>query len=132
MVSDRINNAAVFYDFTPKNNNSTEKYAYSICFADKHLELRVAAPKNEPINDEKTLHWLTEVFFPKLFNWAMNDKGAKTSISSLSHVCVKKYCHLYSLLKEKYAQSLIDVSLNLRERLSNNNVERILIDLHVL
>lgn len=109
-----MNGAAVFYDFTPKNSDKTEKYAYGIYFVDEQLELRIATPKNECVTDEKTLHWLTEVFFPKLFNWAINDKGDKPSISSLSHVCVKEYCHLYSVLKEKYAQSLIDVSLNLK------------------
>lgn len=114
MVLDKINNAAVFCDFTPKNSDEVEKYAYGIYFVDKQLELRVAVRENHFFKDEKTLHWLTEVFFPKLYNWAINDKGAKPSISSLSFVCVKKYFHLYSQLKAKYAQSLIDVSMHFK------------------
>lgn len=87
-----------------------DKYAYSIHFVDEQLELRLVVENNE-FEDEKTIHWLTEIFFPKFFNWAKNDKGSKQTISSLSHVCVKMYCHLYSQLKEKYAKQLIDVSL---------------------
>lgn len=100
----------MFYDCTPKNAHSMEKYAYSIHFANEQLELRFASENNE-FEDKRTLHWLTDIFFPKLFNWAINDKGSKQTISSLSHVCVKMYCHLYSQLKEKYAKPLIDVSL---------------------
>lgn len=87
-----------------------DKYAYGIHFANNQLELRLAVPKNESKGDEKTLHWLTDIFFPKFVNWAINDKGSKPTISSLSHICVKMYCHLYNRLKEKYAKSLMDVS----------------------
>lgn len=110
MISDKINNIAVFYDSTPKNSDKMEKYAYSIYFADEQLELRFAVTEDEPEKHEKTLYWLTEVFFPKFFNWAINEKGSTPSISSLSHVSVKMYFHVYNRLKIKYAQSLIDVS----------------------
>lgn len=110
MILDKINNIAVFYDSTPKNSNKLEKYAYSIYFVDEHLELQFAVPENECEKHEKTLYWLTEVFFPKIFNWALNEKGSKSTISSLSHVSIKMYFHVYNRLKIKYAQSLIDVS----------------------
>ncbi|VVC34615.1 tRNA (uracil-O(2)-)-methyltransferase [Cinara cedri] len=107
-VFDKRKHTAVFYDFTPKNGNSMEKYAYGIHFANDQLELCFAVPKNQ-CKDEKTLHWLTDVFFPKFVNWAINNKGSKPTVSSLSHICVKKYCHLYNWMKEKYAASLIEV-----------------------
>lgn len=102
----------MFYDCTPKNGDSMDKYAYGISMADGQLELRLAVPENETKtkDDGKIISWLTETFFPKFFNWAINDKGSKPTISSLSHICVKKYCDLYSRLKEKYAKSLMDVS----------------------
>lgn len=87
-----------------------DKYVYGVQFTDQQLELRVAVPENECKDHEKTLHWLTHIFFPKFFKWAVNDKGSKPVISSLSHVCVKMYCQLYNQLKEKYAKSLMDVS----------------------
>lgn len=87
-----------------------DKYAYSVSYVDQQLELRLAVPVNETKDDAKTLHWLTDTFFPKFFNWAINDKGSKPTISSLSHICIKKYCDLYGQLKEKYAKSLMDVS----------------------
>lgn len=101
----------MFYDFTPKSGcDSMEKYAYGIHFTNDHLELRFGVPENECYGDGKSLHWLTDIFFPKFINWAINDKGSKPTISSLSHVCVKMYCPLYNRLKEKYAKSLMDVS----------------------
>lgn len=87
-----------------------DKYVYSVQFLDQQLELRVAVPENESKDHEKTLYWLTHIFFPKFSKWAINDKGSKPVISSLSHVCVKMYCQLYSRLKEKYVKSLMDVS----------------------
>lgn len=107
---DRLHNTAVFYDCTPKKNNDNIKYAYGIYFMDDCLELRLATPSNQFSDDKKTLHWMTDVFFPKFFNWAINDKGSKPTISSLSHVCVQMYCNLYGRLKEKYAKSLMNVS----------------------
>jgi len=101
----------VFYDCTPKNGDSMDKYAYSIQHLDKQLELCYAVPNKESKFDEKTLFWLTDVFFPKFLNWMVNDKGSKPTISSLSHVCIKMYCHLYNQLKEKYAKPLMDVSV---------------------
>lgn len=103
----------MFYDCTPKNGTSMQKYAYGISFVDQQLKLLFAVPENESNDDEKTFHWLTDVFFPKFFNWALNDKGSKPTISSLSHVCVKMYCHLYGQLKDKYAKALMSVSLKL-------------------
>jgi len=99
----------VFYDCTPKKNIDHVKYAYSVNFVDDWLELRLAMPSNQTMDDKKTLHWMTDVFFPKFFNWAINDKGSKPTISSLSHICVQMYCYLYSQLKEKYAKSLMNV-----------------------
>jgi len=106
---DKQNNIVVFYDITPKKNGDDVKYAYGIYFVDDLLELRLATPSNHSLDDKKTLHWMTDVFFPKFFNWMINDKGSKPAISSLSHVCVQMYCHLYSRLKEKYAKSLMEV-----------------------
>lgn len=115
MVLDKINNSAVFCDFTPKNYAKKEKYAYGIYFVGGQLELRVAVPPYRFFKDEKTSNWLTEVFFPKLFNWTMNNREANLAILSLSYVCKKKYYQLYSQLKAKYAQSLIDVSMNFKK-----------------
>ncbi|KAE9534465.1 hypothetical protein AGLY_008555 [Aphis glycines] len=108
-IFDKQNNIVVFYDITPKKNGNDVKYAYGIYFVDDLLELRLATPSNHSLDDKKTLHWMTDVFFPKFFNWMINDKGSKPAISSLSHVCVQMYCHLYSRLKEKYAKSLMEV-----------------------
>lgn len=113
LVVDKINGIAVFHDCTPKNSDSSEKYAYSINFVDGQLELRFAELKENLNNVEKILYWLTDIFFPKFYNWAMNDKGSKSTISSLSQIYIKKYCHLYNELKEKYAKPLMDVSLYL-------------------
>jgi len=113
MTLDKVNNVAVFCDLTPKNNGKEEKYAFGIYFVDNHLELRVAVEEYHYQNGS-ALHWLTEIFFPKLFNWAMNDKGAKPGISSLSYVCVEQYRQLYIKLKKKYAKDLINVSMNFK------------------
>lgn len=110
MVVGKKNCAAVFYDCSPKNGDSMHKYAYSLSFVDEQLKLCIAVPNNEHKEDEKTLYWLTDVFFPKFYNWSMNDKGSKSMISSLSHVCINAYCQLYRQLKDKYAKSLMDVS----------------------
>lgn len=88
-----------------------EKYAYGICFVNQQLQLRLAVSKNESKVNEKTIHWLTDVFFPKFVNWVTNDRGSIPTVMSLSHVCIKMYSHLYSQLKEKYAKSLMNVSL---------------------
>lgn len=111
MIIDKKNNIAVFYDCTPKNGDSMEKYAYSIDFVNEQLELRFAQLENKSENHEKTLYWLSEVFFPKFFNWAVHEKGSKSTISSLSLISVKMYFQLYNQLKAKYAQPLMDVSL---------------------
>jgi len=110
LFTDKQNNIAVFYDCTPKkNSDDVVKYAYGIYFEDDWLELRLATLSNHSLDDKKTLHWMTDVFFPKFFNWAINDKGSKPAITSLSHVCIQMYCTLYSQLKEKYAKSLMEV-----------------------
>lgn len=111
----------MFYDCTPKNVNNMEKYAYGVQFTEQLLKLHVAVPENESTDHEKTLYWLTHTFFPKFYKWAINDKGSKPVISSLSHVCVKMYCQLYGRLKEKYAKSLMDVSCYIDTILDYNN-----------
>lgn len=75
------------------------------------LELHLAVPANESEDLDRTICWLSDTFLPKFLKWAIHDKGSKPTIAPLSHVCVKKYCFLYHILKVKYAESLIEVSL---------------------
>ncbi|XP_050436661.1 probable tRNA (uracil-O(2)-)-methyltransferase [Adelges cooleyi] len=108
-ILDTSSCTAVFYDFTPKSGNVLEPYVYSISFVDGQLELKLGTLENKPEIHEKSMFWLTELFLPKFTNWATNDKGSKSTIASLSQVCVKEYCHLYNRLKEKYAKALMKV-----------------------
>lgn len=103
----------MFCDCTPKSGDAMDQLAYAVDYVDGTLELRLAVPKddkeNTNIDHSKTLFWLTNVFFPKFYKWAKNDRGLP--VSSLSHISVKKYCYLYNRLKETYAKSLMDVSV---------------------
>ncbi|XP_050533398.1 probable tRNA (uracil-O(2)-)-methyltransferase [Daktulosphaira vitifoliae] len=100
---------AEFYDFTPKCGQILEPYAYSIQFSNGQLELKLGIPENSHEVNEKMMYWLTNQFFPKFLNWVLNDNGSKSTIKSLSLICINDYCHLYNNLKEKYAKALMDV-----------------------
>lgn len=101
----------MFHNFTTSHSLNKEKYAYSINLVNGQLELHLAVPSNESKDLEKTINWLSNVFLPKFLNWAKNDNGSKSTISSLTHICIKKYRNLYTLLKQKYVNELMKVSL---------------------
>lgn len=111
-ILDKKNNTALFHDFTTNRSFNKEKYAYSINFVNGQLELHLAVPSSNESEDlEKTINWLSNVFLPKFYNWAINDNGSKPTVSSLTHICIKRYRYFYTLLKQKYVDKLMKVNL---------------------